>query len=94
MYMYLCTHNCLLKTLNIVALQVATIFYRVAEILQCHSIFRIALAEAVRKWDQVWLYSTICVQLFLPDNRVRNTCTGSASLLIFVTLGKQDQNYT
>ncbi|XP_023325596.1 rho guanine nucleotide exchange factor 10 [Eurytemora carolleeae] len=32
--------------------KVSTIFYRVNEILNCHSIFRIALSEAVRKWDQ------------------------------------------
>lgn len=26
-------------------------FHRVPEILQCHTLFRIALAEAIRKWD-------------------------------------------
>ena len=27
-------------------------FYRVPEILQCHSQFRIALSEAVKNWDE------------------------------------------
>lgn len=55
--------------------QVATIFYRVPEILQCHSLFRIALSEAVRKWDQVRTITFIsdciehscqCVLKFFP----------------------------
>ena len=33
--------------------KVATMFYRVPEILQIHSQFRIALSEAVRNWDEV-----------------------------------------
>ena len=33
--------------------KVATMFYRVPEILQCHSQFRIALTEAVKHWDEV-----------------------------------------
>ena len=33
--------------------KVATMFYRVPEILQCHSQFRIALSEAVKNWDEV-----------------------------------------
>ena len=33
--------------------KVATMFYRVPEILQCHSQFRIALTEAVKNWDEV-----------------------------------------
>ena len=33
-------------------------FYRVPEILQCHSQFRIALTEAVKNWDQVTCTST------------------------------------
>jgi len=32
--------------------KVATMFYRVPEILQCHSQFRIALSEAVKNWDE------------------------------------------
>jgi len=32
--------------------KVATMFYRVPEILQCHSQFRIALTEAVKNWDE------------------------------------------
>ena len=39
-------------------LQVETMFYRVPEILQCHSQFRIALTEAVKNWDQVTCTST------------------------------------
>ena len=35
--------------------KVATMFYRVPEILQCHSQFRIALTEAVKNWDEVSL---------------------------------------
>ena len=31
--------------------KIAVIFKRVPEILQCHTLFRIALAEAVRQWD-------------------------------------------
>ena len=33
--------------------KVATMFYRVPEILQIHSQFRIALSEAVKNWDEV-----------------------------------------
>ena len=33
--------------------KVATMFYRVPEILQIHSQFRIALTEAVKNWDEV-----------------------------------------
>ena len=33
--------------------KVATMFYRVPEIMQCHLQFRIALTEAVKNWDQV-----------------------------------------
>jgi len=32
--------------------KVETMFYRVPEILQCHSQFRIALSEAVKNWDE------------------------------------------
>lgn len=31
--------------------KISTVFHRVPEILQCHSLFRIALAEYIRKWD-------------------------------------------
>ncbi|CAG7820463.1 unnamed protein product [Allacma fusca] len=31
--------------------KISSIFHRVPEILQCHSLFRIALAECVRRWD-------------------------------------------
>jgi len=31
--------------------KISTIFHRLPEILQCHSLFRIALAECVRRWD-------------------------------------------
>ena len=33
--------------------KVATMFYRVPEILQIHSQFRIALSEAIKHWDEV-----------------------------------------
>ena len=33
--------------------KVATMFYRVPQILQCHQQFRLALGEAVKNWDQV-----------------------------------------
>ena len=29
-----------------------TLFYRLTEILQCHTLFRIALTECVRQWDK------------------------------------------
>lgn len=32
--------------------KLATLFHRVSEILQCHTLFRIALAECVRQWDR------------------------------------------
>ncbi|XP_043283373.1 rho guanine nucleotide exchange factor 10-like protein isoform X2 [Venturia canescens] len=32
--------------------KIATLFHRLPEILQCHTIFRIALAECVRSWDK------------------------------------------
>ncbi|XP_075237869.1 rho guanine nucleotide exchange factor 10-like [Lycorma delicatula] len=32
--------------------KISTIFYRLPEILQCHTLFRIALAEAVSNWDR------------------------------------------
>jgi len=32
--------------------KIATLFYRLPEILQCHTLFRIALAECVRSWDK------------------------------------------
>ncbi|XP_033214996.1 rho guanine nucleotide exchange factor 10-like isoform X2 [Belonocnema kinseyi] len=32
--------------------KIATLFHRLPEILQCHTIFRIALAEYVRSWDK------------------------------------------
>lgn len=32
--------------------KIATLFYRLPEILQCHTLFRIALAECVRNWDR------------------------------------------
>ncbi|KAG8212722.1 hypothetical protein J437_LFUL019644 [Ladona fulva] len=34
------------------AQKISTLFHRVPEILQCHSMFRIALAESVRNWDR------------------------------------------
>jgi hypothetical protein len=35
--------------------KVVTMFYRVPEILQCHSQFKIALTEAVTNWDEISL---------------------------------------
>ncbi|KAJ3642853.1 hypothetical protein Zmor_025602 [Zophobas morio] len=32
--------------------KIATLFHRLPEILQCHTLFRIALAESVRNWDR------------------------------------------
>uniref|UniRef100_A0A1B0DD04 Uncharacterized protein n=1 Tax=Phlebotomus papatasi TaxID=29031 RepID=A0A1B0DD04_PHLPP len=32
--------------------KISTLFYRLPEILQCHTLFRIALAECVRNWDR------------------------------------------
>lgn len=32
--------------------KLTTLFHRVSEILQCHTLFRIALAECVRQWDR------------------------------------------
>lgn len=32
--------------------KIATLFHRLPEILQCHTLFRIALADCVRNWDQ------------------------------------------
>ena len=32
--------------------KVSILFHRVPEILQCHTVFRIALAEAIRNWDK------------------------------------------
>lgn len=32
--------------------KIATLFHRLPEILQCHTLFRIALAECVRNWDR------------------------------------------
>lgn len=34
------------------AAKLTTLFHRVSEILQCHTLFRIALAESVRQWDR------------------------------------------
>lgn len=34
------------------AAKLTTLFHRVSEILQCHTLFRIALAESVRQWDK------------------------------------------
>lgn len=33
--------------------KIQPIFYRVKEILQCHDMFRIALASRVTEWDQI-----------------------------------------
>lgn len=48
------------------------VFYRIKEILQCHSMFQIALASRVSEWDSVELIGdvfvasvSICIQ---PDN--------------------------
>lgn len=32
--------------------KITTLFHRLPEILQCHTLFRIALAECVRSWDK------------------------------------------
>lgn len=32
--------------------KISTLFLRLPEILQCHTLFRIALAEAIRTWDK------------------------------------------
>ncbi|XP_059612881.1 uncharacterized protein LOC132259326 isoform X1 [Phlebotomus argentipes] len=32
--------------------KISTLFYRLPEILQCHTLFRIAMAECVRNWDR------------------------------------------
>lgn len=34
------------------ATKISTLFHRLPEILQCHTLFRIALAEAVSNWDR------------------------------------------
>ena len=34
------------------ASKIATLFHRVQEILQCHTLFRLALSECVRSWDK------------------------------------------
>ncbi len=34
------------------AAKIATLFHRVQEILQCHTLFRLALSECVRSWDR------------------------------------------
>lgn len=32
--------------------KISTLFHRLPEILQCHTLFRIALADCIRNWDQ------------------------------------------
>lgn len=32
--------------------KIQTLFHRLPEILQCHTLFRIALAESIRNWDR------------------------------------------
>lgn len=32
--------------------KIATLFYKLSEILQCHTLFRVALAENVKNWDR------------------------------------------
>ena len=32
--------------------KISTLFHRLPEILQCHTLFRIALAESIRNWDR------------------------------------------
>lgn len=34
------------------ASKIGTLFHRLPEILQCHTLFRIALADCIRNWDQ------------------------------------------
>lgn len=38
-----------------------TVFYRVKEILQCHSLFQIALASRVSEWDSVEMIGDVFV---------------------------------
>ena len=49
--------------------KVATMFYRVPEILQIHSQFRIALSEAVKNWDEVRIE-----KINLPENSLSSFC--------------------
>ncbi|KAI2548728.1 ARHGEF10 isoform 13 [Pan troglodytes] len=41
-----------------------TVFYRVKEILQCHSLFQIALASRVSEWDSVEMIGDVFVASF------------------------------
>ena len=60
--------------------KVATMFYRVPEILQCHSQFRIALTEAVKNWDEV-RSKTKNMNTYLPfqDEKIGDVFVGSFS---------------
>ena len=50
--------------------KVATMFYRVPEILQIHSQFRIALSEAVKNWDEVRNLAENSLSSFCPAVRL------------------------
>ena len=60
--------------------KVATMFYRVPEILQCHLQFRIALTEAVKNWDEV-RSKTKNMNTYLPfqDEKIGDVFVGSFS---------------
>ena len=60
--------------------KVATMFYRVPEILQCHSQFRIALTEAVKNWDEVRSKTkNINTYLHFQDEKIGDVFVGSFS---------------
>jgi len=52
--------------------KISILFHRVPEILQCHTLFRIALAEAVANWDR--------------DHRIGDVFVGSFSKAIVLDI--------
>ncbi|XP_015110242.1 rho guanine nucleotide exchange factor 10-like protein isoform X2 [Diachasma alloeum] len=44
--------------------KIATLFHRLPEILQCHTLFRVALAECVRSWDKDEMLGDVFVASF------------------------------
>lgn len=70
--------------------KIGTLFHRVPEILQCHSIFRLALAECARSWDREEKIGDVFVANFSKANVLDIYSDFINNFSVAVDLAKQE----
>ncbi|GAB6028237.1 hypothetical protein CHUAL_002426 [Chamberlinius hualienensis] len=72
------------------ASKVATLFYQIPEILQCHMNFCISLAACIRKWDKEEKLGDVFIQAFSKNSVLDNYSDYINNFSVAVDLAKQE----